>query len=270
MVNTPKPFDLGNERHVDVYDELPLWSALAGQLLLDHVPLRAGSVLDLGCGTGFPLLELAERLGRGATVIGLDPWHEGLRRVHRKREAWSVTGVEVVRGDGAAMPFRESWFDLVVSNLGVNNFDDVTAALAECRRVAKPGGTLALTSNLQGHMRELYAAFEDALAGDDPALARLRRHVEHRATVESLSARLEAAGFHVAVVREREVTMRFANATALFEHHFIRLGFRPAWENVAGSLERLARLRAELDRVADAAGALRLSVPLAYIEARRD
>ena len=97
-------------------------------------------MLDLGCGTGFPLLELAERLGPGTSVIGLDPWHEALRRARTKRDIWPVTGVEVVRGDGASMPFRESSFDLVVSNLGVNNFDDVDAALAECRRVLRLGG----------------------------------------------------------------------------------------------------------------------------------
>jgi arsenite methyltransferase len=269
-VPEPAPFDFSSPRDIALYDELPLWSSLAGGLLLDRVTLAgAGRVLDLGCGTGFPLVELAARLGDGAFVAGLDPWAEGLRRAHAKVVRWGCRAA-VVRGDGVALPFRSDAFDLVVSNLGVNNFDDAAGALRECRRVLKPGGRLGLSSNLVGHMRELYAAFERVLsaAGDLDALARLQRHVEHRATIAALRTSLEAAGFGVTAVHEREAVLRFANAGALFSHHFIRLGFRPAWEEIA-TPEALAALRAELDRVAVPAGELRLTVPLAYLEARR-
>ena len=44
-----------------VMDELSLWSARFGLLLLEHVELRSGmQILDLGCGTGFPTFELAQ------------------------------------------------------------------------------------------------------------------------------------------------------------------------------------------------------------------
>ncbi|NTU78787.1 MAG: hypothetical protein HGA45_05190, partial [Chloroflexales bacterium] len=44
--------DLSDPALVAVYDELPLWSAPFGALLLRHVPLRRGATaLDLGCGT---------------------------------------------------------------------------------------------------------------------------------------------------------------------------------------------------------------------------
>jgi ubiquinone/menaquinone biosynthesis C-methylase UbiE len=266
----PAPFDFASARDVALYDELPLWSSLAGQLLLESITLAGVTrALDLGCGTGFPLVELAERLGEGAFVAGLDPWSQALARVRDKIARWRVRAA-AVRGTGNALPFRSESFDLVVSNLGVNNFDDAAGALRECRRVLRPGGLLGLSSNLVGHMRELYAAFERVLAaaGDGAALARLERHVAHRATVESLRARLEAAGFDVTTVRERDAALRFANTAALFSHHFIRLGFRPAWEEIAAP-QSLAALRAELDRVASAAGELRLTIPLAYLEARR-
>ena len=116
------PFDPAQPEHVALYDELPLWSAQAGALLLDHVPLTAQRALDLGCGAGFPLLELAERLGPGSHVTGVDPWAQALGRAARKIAAWPVPQAALVRGDGAALPFRSGSFELITSNLGVNNF----------------------------------------------------------------------------------------------------------------------------------------------------
>ena len=55
-----------------LYDELPFWSAPFGLVLLDTVRLRKTiRVLDIGCGGGFPMLELAGRLDTGSHVFGL-------------------------------------------------------------------------------------------------------------------------------------------------------------------------------------------------------
>ena len=177
--------DWDDPANVTVYDELPLWSAMAGLLLFEELPLRQGTrVLDLGPGTGFPLLDLAERLGPGSSVTGLDPWRPALGRALAKQRTWGVTNARLVSGDGAAMPFAGEAFDLIVSNLGLNNFADAAAAMRECARVLRPGGTVALTTNLRGHMREFYAAFESTLtaAGLATAIAALQTHVDHRAT----------------------------------------------------------------------------------------
>jgi hypothetical protein len=50
---------------------------------------------------------------------------------------------------------------------------------------------------------------------------------------------------------------------ALLAHHFIRLGFRPAWEEVAGAPGVLERLGAELDRAPAPDGGVTLTIPLA-------
>jgi ubiquinone/menaquinone biosynthesis C-methylase UbiE len=258
---------------VAAFDELPLWCAMAGLFLLEHLPLvRGARVLDVGCGTGFPLLELAQRLGPPAAVHGLDLWTPALQRARFKQGVTDVANVTLTRGDGAAMPFRDACVDLVVSNLGINNFAEPDAVFRECRRVLRRGGRLALTTNVEGHMAELYAVFEAVLkthAGAE-ALEALRRHIVHRGTAATIAERLGRAGFRLARAVERAFPMRFLNGTALLRHHFIRLGFLDGWRKVVEPDEEravFAALEQGLNRVAEERGDLTLTVPLAYIEA---
>lgn len=262
--------DFTSPQVLSAYDELPLWSAMFGLLLLEEVPLaKMTNALDVGCGTGFPLIELAERLGARAQVHGIDPWTGGLKRAAEKIASRGTPNVTLHEGSADAMPFGGASFDLIVSNLGVNNFDDRAAAIRECRRVARNGATLALTTNLQGHMHELYEVFADVLRDDHDALDRLRAHVAHRATIADVRELLEDGGFTVTRVVEREGMMRFADGTALLNHYFIKLGFLDGWKKVVPGNERavFARLRDALDDLAARNGELRLMIPMAYIEA---
>lgn len=265
--------DFGDPDTVAAYDELTLWSALAGQLLLHHVPLkRHFRVLDAGCGTGFPLLELAERLGSTSTVHGVDTWGEALDRARFKARVRGIENVELVRSDVASLPFPDSHFDLIVSNLGINNFAHPERAVRECRRVIKPGGRLALATNLKGHMVEFYEVFEATLAaaGDAEALEALEKHVGHRATVETLAALLTGGGFRLSRVETAVVSMRFADGSALLRHYFIKLGFLDGWKSVVREDRReevFARLEEKLNVLAGRQDGLALTIPLAYVEA---
>ncbi|MFN8503352.1 class I SAM-dependent methyltransferase [Kouleothrix sp.] len=265
--------DLADPAFVSCYDELPLWSAGFGELLLRHVPLRPGiSALDLGCGTGFPLLELAQRLGPGSRVYGIDPWRAALARAGRKAGLWQVAQVLCVAGDAARLPFADGQIDLIVSNLGINNFESPAAVFGECRRVCGPGATLALTTNLQGHMHELYEVFAAVLArlGLAEAQARLGRHIAHRATVESLGDQIAAARFRVARVVEQDAWLRFADGSALFRHFFIKLAFLDGWKAVVPAAQQPAvfgALEQALNAHAARQGELRLRIPMAYVEA---
>ncbi len=260
--------DFSSPRILGAYDEMPLWSAMFGLLLLDEVPLaNVHTALDVGCGTGFPLIELAERLGPAAHVYGIDPWAAGLARAAEKIGHRATPNITLHEGSATSMPFADATFDLIVSNLGLNNFDDREGAIRECRRVSRAGATIALTTNLQGHMAEFYDVFEEVVSSY--AIDRLHAHIDHRATVPAVEKLLERGGFKVGRVVEREGRMRFADGTALLNHHFIKLGFLDAWKAVVPGEERdvFARLRDRLDAVARQRGELALTIPMAYVEA---
>ena len=265
--------DLNDSETVSAYDELPLWSAMFGLLLLKHLPMRRHStVLDVGCGTGFPLLELAGRLGPTCRVHGIDPWAAAVQRARRKAQIRQASNVSLWQGDAAVLPFPDGQFDLVVSNLGINNFSDPEAVLRECRRVSRPAALLALTTNLQGHMEEFYAVFESTLRemGLQGAVPALQQHIRHRATVEGLAALFERAGFRLSEAREEKGSMRFLDGSALLEHYFIRLGFLDGWKGVLPLEEQeeaFSRLEANLNARSESLGELALTIPMAYVEA---
>jgi hypothetical protein len=140
--------------------------------------------------------------------------------------------------------------------------------------VLRPGGLIALTTNLQGHMREFYAEFRATLdgLGMRNALGALERHVRHRATPKSLRGQLAGAGLEVTEVATGEFRMRFADGSALLRHVLVRFGFLPAWKAIvpAGELARVfVELERRLNAVAARRGELALTVPMACVTARK-
>src|ERR1041385_5115993 len=98
----------------ETYDELPLWSAPFGLLLLKNIELKPNQkVLDIGSGTGFPLFELAERFGSSSTIYGLDTWKNANERARKKIKSYSVTNVEIMDGSVENIPFDRESIDLI-------------------------------------------------------------------------------------------------------------------------------------------------------------
>src|SRR5262245_24073765 len=103
-----------------LYDEPPLWSAPFGLMPPEHVKLRAGmTILDVGAGTGFMTVELAQRCGPEARVIAVDPWEASMKRLTRKLEHLCIPNVRTLVQDVATIDVPDASVDLIVSNLGI-------------------------------------------------------------------------------------------------------------------------------------------------------
>jgi arsenite methyltransferase len=259
----------------DFFDELPLWSATFGRMLLDRVPLTARqTILDVGAGTGWLSLELAQRCGERSRVYAVDPWQRAMERLCRKVEFLGLTNVTLVVKDAAETGLPDASVDLIVSNLGINNFRNKEAVLKECCRVARPGASLFLTTNPSGHMAEFYAIFRETLIQLDRRheLAALDAHVAHRGNEESVGSLLRDAGFEHLVAYRDSFRIRFADGAALLRHHFVRLAFLPGWKSVvdpAAHGEFFATLESNLNTLAAEKGDLSLQVPMLCLRATR-
>ena len=245
-----------------VYDELSFWGSRFGAMIFDNLELRRGvRGLDDACGAGFPLFELAFVHGPSSHFTGLDLWREALNRARRKIEVYGLANVDLVEADAASMPFANESFDLITSNLGINNFDDPSAVIAECHRVARPGARIVVTTNLTGHMAEFYQLFRETAPQLTAAINAQEAHRGTRAGVQQL---LERNRFEIARVVEDEFFLRFADGTAMFQHHLVQF-FLYGWRSVTDDPAIYAALEEKLN----AARPLEMRVPMLYAEAVR-
>jgi ubiquinone/menaquinone biosynthesis C-methylase UbiE len=156
--------------------------------------LRPGMrLLDRGCGPGTITLGLAGAVAPGE-VVGIDPL---ANRLDLARAAAASQGIENVRfeqGDMHALPFDDGTFDAAFVHAVMEHIAEPVAALAEVRRVLKPGGVIGVRSST-------HAA---ALQWPNPGLVRIPDSVwtRQKATeganwwiARSLREHVRAAGF---------------------------------------------------------------------------
>ena len=118
----------------------------------------AGDVLEVAPGPGFLSIELARR---GLHVRAVDISKTFVEIVQRNAAADNVT-VAVQQGNASALPFPDACVDFVVCRAAFKNFTEPVKAMAEMRRVLRPGGTALLID-----MRR------------DVALADIKRYVDN-------------------------------------------------------------------------------------------
>ena len=174
---------------------------------LGPLPPRA-AVLDLCCGTGDFLLLLAERLGPGGRLVGVDFCAPMLSRAaDRLAAAGMGDRVRLLEGDVTRLGMlADASFDLATVGFGLRNVANLDAALKEAFRLLRPGGVLAsldLSWPARGIRRAVGLAYLRWvlprlawLVGAPPDDYRwLARSLQDFPDAEELAARLRGAGF---------------------------------------------------------------------------
>ena len=208
-----------SDRPRDLYtrlDELdePSLRALAGVLEIRgshprQVEMRVGHiemlgelvgqrVLDVGCGTGVVTRDIARQVGPGGLVVGVDPTPVFVEIAERLRQEANLDGLHYQTGDGRALDFPDSSFDVVMAITVLSHLPARTQVLAELARVVRPGGRLLVTD---GDYVANQLAHTDRATTDRIISAWVENVVDDPLMARRLPALIAASGFQVEAIR---------------------------------------------------------------------
>lgn len=150
------------------------WSRDAGVLFLDWLALPGGlRWLDVGCGTG-AFTELVVESCSPREMSALDPSADQISFAQTRP---SASQVDYRVGDAQALPFEDGEFDVAAMALAINFVPDPPTAIAEMKRVVRPGG--------------MVATYHWDLAGKASVQGPLRKAVETMGITVPVSPRIE-------------------------------------------------------------------------------
>lgn len=142
--NVSSPALLHAKAWAEAYELIDLQLSPLGLRAIEALGPGLGDVvLDIGCGAGQTLLQLAERVGAEGQVIGVDV--APLLLEIAKRRTASLAQVRLIQADAQLLDLPAESTDAVFSRFGVMSFNDPVAAFANFRRILKPSGALAFT-----------------------------------------------------------------------------------------------------------------------------
>ncbi|WP_201306072.1 class I SAM-dependent methyltransferase [Roseomonas harenae] len=227
----------------DAYElQMGRWSLRLAEPFLDFAgPVGADEqVMDLGCGTGSLSLVLASRTA-ASRIQGVDI---SAAYVDYARHRTNDPRIEFRVGDACALPFSAASFDRVLSLLMLHFVPDSTAAVAEMRRVARPGAVIAAAvwDARGGFVAQ--RLFLDTAAALDPQAAALRAQNCTRPMTRpgELGTAWRALGLRNIHETALTIRMEYANFEDFWGPYLGRQG--PAAGYVAGlAFDALDRLR---------------------------
>ena len=178
-----------------------LWKRFA----VNATGVREGMrVLDLAGGTGDLALLFADRVGPGGEVV-LTDINGAMIKAGRDRLLNTGRFVPAVQCDAEKLPFADAHFDCVSIAFGLRNVTHKENALAEMRRVTKPGGVAAVLefSRIWSPLAPAYDWYSfnvlprlgRLVAGDDASYRYLAESIRMHPDQATLATLMEQAGF---------------------------------------------------------------------------
>jgi len=269
-------FSLDESNIVSVIDEVPLWPAPFGLKFLETIRLKKKmNVLDIGFGLGFPIIEIAMRLGDSSKVYGIDPWEAAIERAKFKIEICNVRNVEINKGVAEELPYEDNFFDLIVSNNGINNVEDINKTFSECYRVTKKDAQFLFTMNLEATMLEFYNVYEEVLKNIAmfEEIEKMKQQIYgKRKPLHEIEAMVIKSGFQINQIIHDNFYLRYADGTAMLNHFLIKMEFLEGWIKILpeGKVETIFdQIETMLNEIANKYDELKLSVPFVTIDCKR-
>jgi ubiquinone/menaquinone biosynthesis C-methylase UbiE len=221
------------------------------------------------------MLEIAMRLGDSCKVYGIDPWVTAIQRARLKAEIYQMYNVEFISGMAENIPLHDKSIDLITSNNGINNVEDLEATFSECSRISKTGAQFIFTFNLDGTMLEFYNSFKEVLneKGMLIEIGNIDEHIyKKRKPLLEVKKLVSENGFTISRIIEDEFNYRFNDGTAMMNHFLIQLAFLESWRGLVSpnrASEIFNEIEQKLNNHANQNGELKLTIPFALFNCTR-
>jgi ubiquinone/menaquinone biosynthesis C-methylase UbiE len=231
---------LKQDKLARVYDTeiLPIWAERFGRLLLAEARVPPSAmVLNIACGTGYPALDLLEKMD-GGRIIAIDSSSALLDVARSKSE--DLSGKRIffrTEGNKDRLSFDSDVYDLTFTNLGLDEIDSPPKdALAELTRVTAPGGQVLVTLPLRGTWAEFLDIYREVLTKHDrhDTLQALGEYEETLPEPEVAIEWLEATGLKDVDLVVEEFSLLFKSSREFFFAPVIEFGPLRDWKRLAG------------------------------------
>ena len=117
--------------------------------LVERSGIQSGmEVAEVGCGSGAYTLHVAEKIGPEGKVYAIDIQQKMLDQLQNKMDKHKVKNIEPIKANAYELPFTDSSLDLVYLVTVLQEIPNRSQALAEIRRVLRPGGIIAVSEFL--------------------------------------------------------------------------------------------------------------------------
>jgi ubiquinone/menaquinone biosynthesis C-methylase UbiE len=252
-------------------DELPIWSAPFGLKLLNYIDYKSNiTALDIGFGTGFPLIEIAMRLGKSSIVYGIDTWKESVEIAKEKINFYDISNIKIIEGTAESIPLGNNSVNLITSNNCINNVENREKALVECSRILKTNGQFIQTMNLGKSMFEFYNTMERKLLELNlkTEITLMQEHIEHKRPSIDVILKMMGRDFIIKDIAYDQFEYKFADGTAMLNHYFIQLAFMDSWIKILPKdrvEEIFKKIEIKLNEQAKTFGMIKLSIPFVLI-----
>ncbi|MBA4408113.1 MAG: methyltransferase type 11 [Odoribacter sp.] len=121
--------------------------------------------IDLGSGRGTDVLRLAEEVGQGGFVYGIDITEEMIRKANTTAAKMGVENVKFIQADLEQIPLPDETANLIISNCTLNHVSNKPGVWAEIYRLLKNGGRFVISDIYSGEpVPEEYANDPEAVA----------------------------------------------------------------------------------------------------------
>jgi ubiquinone/menaquinone biosynthesis C-methylase UbiE len=182
-----------------------------------------------------------------------------------------LQNIKLVEGVAEQMSFEDNFFDLIVSNNGLNNVQDLSRTLSECSRVSRRGAQFVFTFNTDRTFAEFYDVFREVLneSGLKELCKKVDEHIyEKRRPVAEYKKLLEQSNFHINELYEDEFDFKFSDATAMLSHYFMKI-FLASWKELVPDQFReniFQKIENRLNLLAQQRNGFSMNVPFVAID----